>query len=192
MNYPEIEQVLDCYQDKQSLEALIQNNSYAASLALLLTYSFEILPLTKQLTNIAGNVWIKSLQNQRAERNEILLMHEFHKEKYIWPDKYPTQYQEEKKKKKSKYSGGLVLEPKPGLYEKIILLLDFNSLYPSIIQEYNLCFTTVIRPSIPLDKIISRQADENEEYSNLPEKRNENELTGVLPRVIRQLVLKRK
>jgi hypothetical protein len=36
-----------------------------------------------------------------------------------------------------------------------------------------------------LDKIISRQADENEEYSNLPEKRNENELTGVLPRVIR-------
>lgn len=39
----------------------------------------QVLPLTKQLTNLAGNLWSRSLRGARAERIEYLLLHEFHK-----------------------------------------------------------------------------------------------------------------
>lgn len=48
----------------------------------------------------------------------------------------------------NKYQGATVLEPKKGLYlREGIVVLDFASLYPSIIVAKNLCFSTHIRTS---------------------------------------------
>lgn len=117
----------------------------------------QMLPLTKVLTNLAGNSWARTLSGTRAERNEYILLHEFNRNKYICPDKIygkaKAKIEEENPdveegvdvKKKDKFKGGLVFEPEKGLYDKFILVMDFNSLYPSIIQEYNICFTTVDR-----------------------------------------------
>ena len=117
----------------------------------------QMLPLSKVLTNLAGNSWARTLSGTRAERNEYILLHEFHRNKYICPDKiYGKNKQKVEEetpegeegvdvKKKDKFKGGLVFEPEKGLYDKFILVMDFNSLYPSIIQEYNICFTTVDR-----------------------------------------------
>lgn len=46
-----------------------------------------VLPLTKQLSVVSGSLWSKTLQGARAQRIEMLLLHEFHDRKFILPDK---------------------------------------------------------------------------------------------------------
>jgi DNA polymerase alpha subunit A len=41
-----------------------------------------------------------------------------------------------------------VLDPVVGLYDTVVLVVDFMSLYPSIIREYNIDFATVDRHTI--------------------------------------------
>jgi len=196
--------------------SLVEHTEKDAYLTFMLMLHLSIIPLTKQLTNIAGNLWFRSLQNARAERNEMLLLHEFKKKKFILPDKKmpsakdmrrglvedfeepEAQGKKGGKRKKAAYAGGLVIEPKAGFYDNIILLLDFNSLYPSIIQEYNLCFTTVNRrPTKNFDgsdikNKFNVDGDEDEvEEAELPDK-NVNLKDAVLPNVLRDLVQKRK
>ena len=97
-------------------------------------------------------MWRRTLSGGRAERIEYLLLHAFSNKNFICPDK--AEYNPDDKKRKSgarqkpAYSGGLVLDPKVGLYDSFVLVLDFNSLYPSIIQEHNICFSTVERPAL--------------------------------------------
>ncbi|KAM7200278.1 putative dna polymerase [Rhypophila sp. PSN 637] len=150
----------------------------------------QILPLTKVLTELAGNSWARTLTGTRAERNEYILLHEFHRNKYICPDKQPfkgrlradDENQEAEAgdgKKKDKYKGGLVFEPEKGLYDKFVLVMDFNSLYPSIIQEYNICFTTVDR---------SASSEEEDVVPEVPAEQDQ----GVLPKLIATLVSRRR
>jgi len=151
----------------------------------------QMLPLTKVLTNLAGNSWARTLSGTRAERNEYILLHEFHRNKYICPDKEwgkgkPKPQEEEAEgeegadaKKKDKFKGGLVFEPEKGLYDKFILVMDFNSLYPSIIQEYNICFTTVERSEI---------SEDDEKVPEVPA----DQSMGILPKLIATLVSRRR
>jgi DNA polymerase alpha subunit A len=143
--------------EKQGLMDYLTHMEADTHFIAALALGVQMLPLTKVLTNLAGNSWARTLTGTRAERNEYILLHEFHRNKYICPDKQTfrgrQKAEEESReddeagdgKKKDKYKGGLVFEPEKGLYDKFVLVMDFNSLYPSIIQEFNICFTTVDR-----------------------------------------------
>lgn len=130
---------------QEGLTSFVAHLEYNSLIALRLMFKLSLLPMTKELTNIAGNLWSKTLTGSRSDRVEHLLLHEFYNRKYIVPNKtFNTVFSNAKRK--AAYSGGLVLEPQKGLYDKYVLLLDFNSLYPSIILENNICFTTIERP----------------------------------------------
>uniref|UniRef100_A0A8C5CSF7 DNA polymerase n=1 Tax=Gadus morhua TaxID=8049 RepID=A0A8C5CSF7_GADMO len=191
------EDIRNLYSDSPHLLYLLELTWMDAKLILQLLCELNVLPLALQITNIAGNVMSRTLMGGRSERNEFLLLHAFHDKSYIVPDKpsfkKAQQETEEgdagkgKRRKKPTYAGGLVLDPKIGFYDKFVLLLDFNSLYPSIIQEFNICFTTVQR-----EAHVQRRKGEDDESEEIPEVPDPDLDMGILPKEIRKLVERRK
>ncbi|RCH81402.1 DNA polymerase alpha catalytic subunit, partial [Rhizopus azygosporus] len=197
------------YETSDKLLHFLKHCSFDTYLSMSLTFKLQILPLTHQLTTLAGNLWARTMTGARAERNEYLLLHEFHKAKYICPDKsfgnkdtaivQAVEQDEDEDavkeastikksgRRKPAYAGGLVLEPKKGFYDRYVLLLDFNSLYPSIIQEYNVCFTTVDRSTLQQQK-----TEENNQEEKVPEIPGDSLPEGILPRILKTLVDRRR
>lgn len=181
------------FQSSRMIVQLALSTLFDAQLVQRLMFKLQILPLTKQLTCIAGNLWSHTLKSNRAERTEYLLLHEFHRLKFLPPEKKRGKRNGPLERGKAKYSGGLVLEPKKGLYDSFILLLDFNSLYPSIIQEYNLCFTTIDWANYTGSTGAAAANEEAEPTtSDLPPLPDADKERGVLPRVIKSLVDRRR
>ena len=99
--------------------------------SLSLTHELCVLPLAYQITCIVGNTLGKTLHGGRSERNEFLLLHAFTQKDYLPPDKQerhkgpPPSAEDEEgvvvvpgKRNKPTYSGGLVLDPKVGFYNR--------------------------------------------------------------------------
>ncbi|KTB23530.1 DNA polymerase alpha catalytic subunit A [Nakaseomyces glabratus] len=179
------------YQDDVNLLTMaLQENVTNCKIAAEVSFRIQILSLTKQLTNLAGNAWSQTLGGTRAGRNEYILLHEFARNGYIVPDKETQKMRNQRLRaqdgsddpegssKKSKYQGGLVFDPEKGLHTNYVLVMDFNSLYPSIIQEFNICFTTVDRDVENIDE--------------LPEVPSADKAQGVLPRLLANLVERRR
>lgn len=178
----------------------LNENDFNAKITAEISFSTQILSLSKQLTNLAGNAWSHTLSGTRAGRNEFILLHEFKRNNYIVPDKedrYHKNSQQQQNKlesseddattvtsnKKPKFQGGLVFEPEKGLHKNYILVMDFNSLYPSIIQEFNICFTTVDRDDFNVSH------DEDKDLPIIPDRDSSQ---GVLPRLLNTLVTRRR
>lgn len=122
----------------------------------------NVIPLTCRISQLTALPWQLVCSIGRAKRAESLLLYNFFTMPYIIPDleyrtqEYSNEGGDELHKQKNDanneieetrhgvgYEGGYVMDPIAGFHDKIVIVLDFNSLYPNIIREYNLCFTTL-------------------------------------------------
>nr|QBK90260.1 MAG: DNA polymerase elongation subunit family B [Pithovirus LCPAC102] len=105
----------------------------------------------------------------------------------------------------SKFQGAYVGNPVPGLYDQVITF-DFSSLYPSIIMDSNICYSTYIDNSIEMTpdeeeekcNIIYVEFEYDDEEGNIIKGKRKHRYikakyhVGYIPRLVRYLVEERK
>lgn len=85
------------------------------------------IPLAESINSRRVSDWIKSIIHTFLRKNNILI---------------PTPEELRKKKPTHRVVGALTLPPKPGIYFNTVVC-DFESLYPSCIDSFNLSYETV-------------------------------------------------
>ncbi|OUM67887.1 hypothetical protein PIROE2DRAFT_58479 [Piromyces sp. E2] len=85
------------------------------------------------------------------------------------------------------YHGATVLEPTPGVYN-LCSMLDFTSLYPSIIITHNICYTTLIT-----EEEVKKMNKEDYHEIHIDEKTYyyTKQHVGILPRMMKVLLTER-
>jgi len=99
-----------------------------------------ILDFAMQLSNLVGLPLDHVGTAAAGFRVEWFLIKHTHKLGELVPRRIEQPYRP--------YAGGLVLQPKPGLHENIVVL-DFKSMYPNIMITYNLSPDTYVSPKEP-------------------------------------------
>ncbi len=165
---------------QEELQRLIDYARKDADLSLRILLEKGLLDKFFELCKISGILLQDSFGGQ-SSRIDVMLLHEFRHSGHVMPAKPSKKemLQRTKERNKKELKGAAVLEPKKGLHaEGCTLVLDFKSLYPSIMRTYNISPDTVIIE------------DEDDYIISPTESRyvKQSVYTGILPRVLTKLM----
>ncbi|BFI76408.1 DNA-directed DNA polymerase [Sulfurisphaera ohwakuensis] len=122
------------WDDEKKRDILLKYNLDDAKSAYLLGEVF--IPFGIELTRISGLPLDQLSMASVGHRVEWLLMREAYKYNELIPNKEEREYES--------YEGGLVISPLPGIHEEVYVL-DFSSMYPSIMIKYNIGPDTLVK-----------------------------------------------
>lgn len=119
-----------------------------AELALELILNLRLLDKYIALAQVSGSLLQEIVDGGQTSMVETLLLREFGLRDRVLLPKPDDGVSAERYEMSSDLKGGEVLEPKKGLLENV-LLLDYKSLYPTIMMAHNLCYSTVVTGDTP-------------------------------------------
>lgn len=161
------------------LPRLIEYARRDAVLAMRLLVEKRLLDKFIEIAKISGTLLQDSMRGQSI-RIESMILNEFKKRDMIMPSK-PTE--SELKKRKIEIKGATVLEPRKGLHKDCVLVLDFQSLYPSIIRAFNIS---------PDSLVLSENIPNCHEAPNGARFVDKETYVGFLPEILEVLITTRK
>lgn len=140
---------------QEKFRILIKYSKKDSELAMNIVSKLNLLDKYIALAKISGTLLQDILDSGEATRIENLILREFNKEGFVLPcrpDK--SEVAKREKMRKVELKGGYVLEPERGLHPSVVVL-DFKSMYPSLIRTFNICPTTLILKGDVDNSIIS-------------------------------------
>ena len=121
---------------------IVPQNTEDVFLMKQIMLKMDVMQSSFDMAVTTGSPWRHSLRSEgMLVLVEWTMLHAFYERNILIPNKQTRQ--------SVSFAGGLVLEPKKGIYTNLVMLFDFRSLYPSVIREYSLCFSPHVATVLP-------------------------------------------
>lgn len=169
--------------NQESFIKLVNYSRKDAKLALSLVEELNLLDKYIALSKVSGVLLQDTLNGGETTRIEHYVLKEFNKKGYVLPNKPdPVEMKNRIKMQEGHLMGGFVIEPDKGVHSSVIVL-DFTSMYPSIIRTFNICTTTLVKEKRPEETIKAMSGAEFITKEVQP---------GIIPEILENLMNARK
>ncbi len=147
-------------EDGEGLRRFISYSRRDAVLAMHMLLDLRLMDKYIALSRASGSLLQDIVNGGQSGMVENLLMRRFRERGRVVPPKPDAEVSDERHVENEGLKGGAVLVPEKGLVEDVVIL-DYKSLYPTIMMAHNLCYTTVLTGSSAGESVVKMGGGED-------------------------------
>ncbi|MEI8003268.1 MAG: DNA-directed DNA polymerase, partial [Methanothrix sp.] len=174
----------------EGLRRFISYSRRDAVLALHMLLDLRLMDKYIALSRASGSLLQDVVNGGQSGMVENLLMRRFRERGRVVPPKPDAEVSDERYVENEGLKGGAVLVPEKGLVEDVVIL-DYKSLYPTIMMAHNLCYTTVLTGSQAADSLAKTGEEDIITAPSGGRFVSPQVMPGIMPAVLRELLEER-